>query len=213
MLIEKLKKGKYVTFEGINGVGKTFYLSKFKENFKNKDFSIIDDKLSGVSLRIFEAILNKDPFFRSGFPMEEALCWYAIDLIEFEKKGISPLNKNKIVIQDRGMDTTALYAAISLNKENNKISVIDLYKKIIKIREDIGVIPDLTILFIDDFDLCLKRVEERDNRKYSKEEIDFLKKAYEGFKEIANINPKRIKIINKRNKNDVEVLGEIKRLI
>src|SRR3989344_5919754 len=213
MLIEKLKKGKYVTFEGINGVGKTFYLSKFKENFKNKDFSIIDDKLSGVSLRIFEAILNKDPFFRSGFPMEEALCWYAIDLIEFEKKGISPLNKNKIVIQDRGMDTTALYAAISLNKENNKISVIDLYKKIIKIREDIGVIPDLTILFIDDFDLCIKRVEERDNRKYSKKEIDFLKEAREGFEKITKIYPNRIKVINKKNKSDDEVLDEIKKLI
>src|SRR3989344_1326575 len=213
MLIEKPKKGKYVTFEGINGAGKTFYLSKFKEKFKNKAFFIIDDKLSGVSLRIFEAMLNKDPFFRSGFPVEEALCWYAIDLIEFEKKGISNLNKNKIVIQDRGMDTTALYAAISLNGQNTKISVIDFYKKIIKIREDIGIIPDLTVLFIDDFDLCIKRVEERDNRKYSKEEIDFLKKAYEGFKEIANINPKRIKIINKRNKNDDEVLEEIKKLI
>ena len=213
MLIEKPKKGKYVTFEGINGAGKTFYLSKFKEKFKNKAFFIIDDKLSGVSLRIFEAMLNKDPFFRSGFPVEEALCWYAIDLIEFEKKGISNLNKNKIVIQDRGMDTTALYAAISLNKENNKISVIDLYKKIIKIREDIGVIPDLTILFIDDFDLCLKRVEERDNRKYSKKEIDFLKEAREGFEKITKIYPNRIKVINKKNKSDDEVLDEIKKLI
>ena len=213
MIINKAKKRKYVTFEGINGVGKTFYLSKFKEKFKNKDFFIIDDKLSGVSLRIFEAMLNKDPFFRSGFPMEEALCWYSIDLIEFKKKGISPLNKNKVVIQDRGMDTTALYAAISLNKQNTKISVIEFYKKIIKIREDIGVIPDLTLLFIDDFDLCIKRVEERDNKKYSKEEINFLKKAHEGFEKIAKIYPNRIKVIYKKNKNDDEVLDEIKRLI
>ena len=213
MIINRPKKGKYVTFEGINGVGKTFYLSKFKEKFKNKDFFIIDDKISAVSLKIFEALLNKDPFFRSGFPVEEALCWYAIDLIEFEKKGISNLNKNKIVIQDRGMDTTALYAAISLNGQNTKISVIDFYKKIIKIREEIGVIPDLTVLFTDDFELCIKRVEERDGREYSKEEKEFLKKAYEGFKEIANINSKRIKIINKRNKNDDEVLEEIKKLI
>ena len=46
MLIKKPKKGKYVTFEGINGVGKTFVLSNFIKLFQSDRFFLVDENLS-----------------------------------------------------------------------------------------------------------------------------------------------------------------------
>jgi len=208
MLIKKPKKGKYVTFEGINGVGKTFVLSNFIKLFQSDRFFLVDENLSNFSARIMEALNNDDPFFRSGNTFAEALCWYAIDIVEYKNKIENALNQNRIVLQDRGVDTTAVYAAITLSQELNR-DVLEIYLELQKIRENIGAIPDLTFILIGDVDLCIDRIEKRDNRVYSQEEREFLREVDKLFKVISKLDNPRIKVINCDNKNVSRICQEI----
>ena len=199
-LLKRPEKGKYVTFEGLEGVGKSYLLEKLKEEF----VVISDESLDGIGLKLIEALRNKDTFFRHGYPLSEFLVFFAAELYEIEKKVIPALKKGKIVIQDRGIDTNVLYAALQM-----KIDMMELFR----VREKMCFLPDITILFIDDFMSCMKRAEQRNGREYTSEELAFLGKIQKGFEEIQELFPERIKRINRKGKSEKDVLDEVRSFI
>src|SRR3989338_3871387 len=160
--LRRPEKGKYVTFEGLEGVGKSYLL----EQLKNEFVVLADDDLSNFSTKLLDSIRNKDLFFRRGHPLSEFLVFFASELYEIEKKVIPALKKDKIVLQDRGVDTNILYVALQSNAD-----IVEL----LKVREKVCFLPDLTILFVDDFLACTKRAEQRNGREYAPEELVFLR--------------------------------------
>ena len=199
-LLQRPEKGKYITFEGLEGVGKSYFLEQLKEEFT----VISDDSLKGFGLKLLEGMRNKDLFFRHGYPLSEFLVFFAVELHEIEKKVIPALKKGKIVVQDRGVDTNVLYAALQM-----KGDMMELFK----MREKACFLPDLTILFVDDFMTCVKRSEQRNGREYTSEELAFLGKIQKGFEELQELFPERIKILNRKGKSEKEILEEIKEVI
>ncbi|MEK6940783.1 MAG: dTMP kinase [Nanoarchaeota archaeon] len=182
----------YITFEGLEGVGKSFFLRKLKNNPKFE--VILDDECDGEALKIINSLKNNDIFFRSNKPMIEFEAFSKVDSIIHQEKVAPSIKNNKIVLQDRGADTTCLYTAVQL-----KGDLITNFKKLWEKRKLLGNVPDKTILLTDSFESCIKRAEERNQKKYSTEEKLFLKKLDQGFKDIAKAFPERIKIIQINN--------------
>src|SRR3989344_6419723 len=181
--------GKYTTIEGLEGVGKTFFIKKLKNVV-----AIPDDDLDDFENKLIENMKGKDPFFRDENPLISFLCFTSVDLHIFERKVKNNLLDNNVV-QDRGVDTTCLYRALQMAEEDRE--VIMSFKELFKIRKKLFRIPDLTIVLINDFEKCIKRAEERNGKKYSKEEVEFLKRVDKGFKLLIKEFPDRIKAIDK----------------
>ena len=196
--------GKYITIEGLEGVGKTFFIKKLKNVV-----AIPDDDLDDFENKLIENMKGKDPFFRDENPLISFLCFTSVDLHIFERKVKNNLLDNNVV-QDRGVDTTCLYSALQMSNDNE---IINNFKRLLEIRKRIFRIPDLTIVLIDDFEKCIKRAEERNGKKYSKEEVEFLKRVDKCFKLLIKEFPDRIKAIDKNGKSDDEVLKEINLMV
>lgn len=182
----------YITFEGIDGSGKTYYLEKIMELINKKGIShkyelIPDTRLSGLGLNIFESLRTKDKFFRHGYPISEFLCFAAVDIFDIEKIVIPALKQNKTVIQDRGIDTLCLYAAIQFKDWLNR------YKQFFRIKKELSIIPDFTFLFLSDFEKCISRAEKRDNKSYTSEERNFLKKVDAAFRKLVDLQELKLK--------------------
>jgi thymidylate kinase len=197
----------YIVFEGLDGVGKSFLLERFIK--ENKGYlGILDYELNGAGKKIFDSLSK----FKTDNPVAETLCFFVVDLIDIDKKVKPNLNEGKIIIQDRGVDTSCLYGAISLHLKNKK-NLIENYEKLYEIRKKLGLLPDLVICFTDNFNKCLKRAEERNKREFTKEEKEFLKLVDFGFRELIKNYPSRINEINREGKSEEEVLKEIKLII
>jgi nucleoside 2-deoxyribosyltransferase len=166
----EFEKKELISVEGIDGVGKSFYLDKL--GFEN------DDSLSGFGLKLFKALNNKDLFLRSGNTLSEALTLLAID---------NTINSKVI---DRGIDSIAIYFA--LQKKDFK----EEYFRIYRIAKQIGRVPTKTILLIDNFEKIMQRLEKREGRVLNQEEKEFLRKADNGFKQIAKMFPWRYVVID-----------------
>lgn len=194
----------YVTFEGVEGVGKSYYLEKLK--IDDRFFVILDDDLNNEALNIVESLRSDDIFFRSNDPMVEFVGFSRVDLATIKDKVIPNLN-HKIVLQDRGADTTCLYAALGLANENK--TVLDFFNELFEKRKKMGMISDKVILLIDDVDSCISRAEKRNGKPYTIDQKDFVKRVNDGFLMLSKEFPERFFVIDVRNNNVLEKIKEL----
>ncbi|MBI5871934.1 hypothetical protein HZB88_02510 [archaeon] len=208
-----MKNAKYIAFEGVEGIGKTFLLNKFIEKYGTAKYYLIGEELDGFAESIFSAVIDKDGRYMHKHPVSEMLCFFAMDLYGIETNVMPALAEGKIVLQDRGADTSCLYAAIDLFLKGEIEDVIECYKNFLGIRERLGKIPELSIVFVGDFETALKRAEGRDKRKYGKEERRFLEIADKYFRKLAEKFPERIRILDISGRDAEDIIKEIKQIV
>ena len=109
---------KYISFEGIGGTGKTYFFNKLKKKYNNSKTHIfleeISDEIhSGLNKQIFSALFHtKNRFFDMGLPLTETMLLLANKFNQYESVLHNSLNTGKIVVQDRGFDTVAIYQSL-----------------------------------------------------------------------------------------------------
>ena len=198
-------KSKFITFEGSEGCGKSTQSKLLYQYLKRKGFKVVylrDPGGTKVSEKIRKILLDSQN--DSLTPMPEMLLYMAARA-QIVSEVIAPaLEKGKIIICDRFLDSTIAYQGYGLG--------IDI--KFIKCVGEIatsGINPDLTILL----DLPLRKGLE--HRQQSKDRIEKRSLAYhsrvlEGYLKLAHLEPKRIKII-KVNKDKIKTQSEIRKLV
>lgn len=190
-------KGKFITIEGTDGVGKSHYLGKLKEEGKQV---IMDEDLEGFGAEIFHVLYRKDDiFYRHRNPMQEFLCFLAVEIQEFQK--VKKMLRKGDVIKDRGIDTICLYAALQM-----KGDFLKNYNKLMRIAKKVVKLPNVTYVLTDDFDKVVERGEKRVGRSYSEEEKSFLKKVDGGYRVLIEKFPERIKEVSIKDKDDKDVI-------
>ncbi len=193
-------KGKFITIEGTDGVGKSHYLNKLREKGKQV---IMDEDLQGLGAEIFHSLYKKDDiFYRHGNPIQEFLCFLAVEFQEFQK--VKKMLRKGDVIKDRGIDTICMYAALQM-----KGDFLKKYNKLLRIAKKVVKLPNLTYVLTDDFDKVLERGQKRIGRNYSEEEKYFLKKVDEGYRTLIKSFPERIKEITIKGKSEGDIIREI----
>lgn len=191
---------KFITFEGIEGSGKSTQSKKLNEYFLNKSQETILTREPGgtkTSEQIREILINN-----VNLDAKTELLLNFASRNEHVEKLIKPsLQNNKIVICDRFFDSTYAYQGSAMG--------ID-FALINKIKElTIGnFAPDITFLIDIDVETSLKRLSNRkDNNRYDAFSVNFHQKVRNGFLKIAKQNS-RIKIID-GDKSADEIFSEI----
>ena len=190
--------GKFITFEGGDGTGKSTQIKLLEEYLKQKGYNIITSKEPGgteVGQEIRKLLVcgDKDKFDATA----EALLYFADRHIHLTKKVWPAMEEGAIVLSDRFADSTVAYQYYGYNKRVEKKVLDELY------RIAVGDFkPDLTLILDIDPKVGLARSFAKAQTMDVKElrfegrELEFHENLRRGFLEIAQAEPDRCVVLN-----------------
>lgn len=187
----------FITFEGIEGVGKSTQVKALRVFLEAKGFEVVLLREPGGTLlseKIRDILLSPDTGDID--PISELLL-YSAARAELVSSVIEPaLKTGKVVILDRYTDSTLAYQGYGRGLDLDFIE--NLNNKAAH-----GIKPDLTFLIDLPVEIGLKRAltnaaaEGRTGPdRLEGESLAFHGRVREGFLKIAENNPKRVKILD-----------------
>jgi dTMP kinase len=203
-------KGKFITFEGGDGAGKTTQVKLLAAALEKTGVSVVTTREPGGTLqaeRIRDLLLQRDS---GNFePMTEALLLFAARREHLTQKIWPAMEKGAFVISDRFADSTRAFQGAGMGLDLRVIN--DLYKTVVG-----DFAPDLTFVFDIDPEVGLARSAARQTAvkntedRYERMGVDFQKRLRQGFLDIARAEPKRCVVINAARAVDdihAEIIG------
>ena len=184
-------RGYFITFEGIEGAGKSTQSVMLHKYLIEKNRKVILTKEPGgtkTGRKIREILLSHSEEI---FPPVAELFLYEADRNFHVHNLIKPkINKGYTVICDRFTDSTLAYQGYARGLD------IDFVKRLNSTASE-NIKPDITFLIDIPVEEGLKRIQKtRERDRIEKEEIDFHKKLREGFLKIAQEEKDRIVVLN-----------------
>jgi dTMP kinase len=187
-------RGKFITFEGGEGSGKSTQVAVLAKRLQSVGLSVIVSREPGGSAGA-EAIRH---VLLSGAakplgPHAEAIL-FAAARADHLRQTIKPaLERGQWVISDRFADSTRVYQGVLGNVEARLIARLE--------KLTVGELtPDLTIMLDLPPELGLARVTKRRGNgpvdRFEAEEFDFHKKLREAYLELAEREPARCAVVD-----------------
>ena len=204
-----MSKKLIITFEGVEGSGKSLHLKNISKYLKRKKIRFLSLREPGgskTSEKIRKLILSN----KSNFNKKTDLLLYLAARSENIEKIIKKNYKKKIILIDRFIDSTLAYQHYGMGIDKNIINKINLYL--------LGKIKiDFTFLNLVNMTNLQSRLSKRKNlNRYDKFKISFYKKIQNGFIKIAKKNKKKYLIINSNDsirKNKKIILNKTNKLL
>ena len=199
------KKSFFVTFEGIEGSGKSYLRQKLFKRLKKKNISVIltrepggtkvAEKIRKVMLEDYFHPASKEKFNK----YTDTLLYLAARNEHIQNKIRPAIFKKKIIICDRFIDSTLAYQVYG--KGVNKKLVDSVHKYILG-----DIKPDLTFVLKVNITKALQRLNKRKKKnRYDKFSKNFYIKVQNAFIKIAKKNKKRYFILdNSKDSQDIE---------
>jgi dTMP kinase len=184
-------KGLFITFEGIEGCGKTTQIQRLNDYLRGSGHTVEVTREPGgtpIAETIREVLL--DPGNHALAPMTELLLYEAARAQHVAERIRPALESGAVVLCDRFADSTTAYqgAGRSLSPED----VQRLHQLATQ-----GVWPDLTFLIDLPVETGLDRVSLRGTAdRMESETLAFHERVRQGFLELARREPRRITIID-----------------
>lgn len=183
-------KGKFITLEGCEGVGKSRQLKMLTADLDALGIDYITTREPGgpaISEKIREIILDKE---NAAMSAECEALLYAAARVQHLKETVTPaLEAGKLVVCDRYIDSSFAYQSVARGLGFDFVEKINC----------LAFMPDLTLFLDLPPDEAFKRkggAEENDRMELSG--MDFHRKVYEGYREVAARYPDRVVSINPR---------------
>lgn len=184
-------KGIFISFEGIEGTGKSTQAKLLAEYLSEKGYRVIQTMEPGgtkISLKIRDLLLSLES---GGMDYVTELLLYNAARVQHITEVIEPaLERGDIVITDRFSDSTVAYQGYARGLDLQLIDSLDMLATG-KLR------PDITILL----DIAVKTGITR-NKSLNKsdrlelEDMSFHEKVRKGFIQIAASEPGRVKVVD-----------------
>ena len=199
-------KNLFITFEGIDGCGKSTQAKILYDKLKEIDLNtILTEEPGGTSgaNEIRKLLLRENNF---SWSVETEVLLFMAARNDHVEKVIKPAIKdNKIVICDRFMDSTLVYQGMRSTKAK-KLSL--------KLFELIAINPDITFLIDMEPEIALNRAMRRatEEDRFENYGINFQRELRKNFLDIAHRHSNRIKIIN-GNQSPEDVAAQINKSI
>ena len=190
------KKPLFVTFEGIEGSGKSYQCRKLYNELRNKNLSVIltrepggtksAEKIRNVILEDYFASDSKEKFSK----YTDTLLYLAARNEHVQNIIRPAISKKKIVICDRFIDSTLAYQVFGKGVSKN---LVDSIHKFV-----LGSIkPDLTFVLKINISKALQRLKKRKKKnRYDKFSKNFYTKVQNAFIKIAKKNTRRYCIVD-----------------
>jgi dTMP kinase len=184
-------KGVFISFEGIEGTGKSTQAKLLEEYLREKGHRVIQTMEPGgtrISLKIRELLLSPDS---KEMDHVTELLLYNAARVQHIKEVIKPaLERGEIVITDRFSDSTVAYQGFARGLDLKLIDSLDVIATN-KLR------PDITLLLDIDVETGLARNKALNKGdRLELEDLSFHERVRKGFIQIAAREPARIKVID-----------------
>ncbi len=185
------KTGRFITFEGIDGSGKSTQAKMLAEALRSDGHEVVLTREPGGSKgaeEIRALVLEGDP---DRWSAETEILLFTAARRDHLERVIDPaLAQGKVVICDRFADSTRMYQGLSRGDLRAKVD--HLHREMIK-RE-----PDLTILIDMDPELGLKRALDRNGHEERFEDFgpDLQRRMRAGFLALVDEFPDRFRVID-----------------
>lgn len=186
--------GKFITFEGIDGSGKSTQLKMLEAVLRNNGVDLVITREPGgtaLGRALREAFLETT---EQVAPMAELLS-FAADRAQHVEFLIKPAIANgRVVISDRYADATFAYQGAGRGFPEDKVQqVIDLATG--------GLKPDLTLFFDIDVSEAINRMAARDESHAKRNRMDdetaeFYTRVRNSYLGIAEREPERFKVVD-----------------
>ncbi len=210
---EKMQKGLFITFEGLEGSGKSTQISLLENYLSAKGLPVLKTREPGatkIGQELRRLLLDKKIVFKSQFT---ELLLFTADRFEHLEQIVKPnMADGKIVISDRYFDSTYAY---QLGGRKVSLKIINYFAKWL------SVIPDLTVILDIIPEIGLERIKNRgqkgyenyQNNRFEQEELKFHYSVRRKYLVLAKKNPDRIKLIEVNQKDPTTIFQEIKHII
>lgn len=203
-----IMKGKFITFEGCEGSGKSTQIELFRKYLENNGIEYLFVREPGgteISEKIRAIILdvqNKEMTDEA-----EALLYASARAQLIKEKILPALNSGKLVLCDRYIDSSFAYQAYARGLGMDFITKINSYA--IE-----NCMPDKTVfLNISSRDAFLRKGGADKDDRIELSGADFHQKVYEGYLKVAKDYPDRFLLIDclgekqQTHKNIIKALG------
>ena len=186
-------KGKFITFEGADGGGKSTQVQLAAEWLRKQGYDVITTREPGGTVlaeKVRELVLDPKLPLNS---TSQSLLYLAARSEHVEKVIRPALDAGKVVLCDRFSDSTLVYQGLSLGKELAELTVLRQLCSF----ATAGLEPDLTLVLDGRPEELAKRRELRGvTDRYEQQGLDFQHKLRDGFLTLAKAEPERIKVLN-----------------
>ncbi|KUG22207.1 thymidylate kinase [hydrocarbon metagenome] len=189
---------KFITFEGIEGSGKSTQIKLVAEYLNRKKVPLIvtqEPSGTGIGRKIGSILFNRE---HNNMCSETEMFLFCAARAQHVREIIMPaLKQNKVVLCDRFSDATYAYQGAGRGLDNKFIKLINDYSSML-------LKPDLTLLFDLPVEIGLHRANKRnDNLKessaidrFEKENMDFHKRIRESYLSLLKNDPGRFRLID-----------------
>lgn len=188
---KEMFQGKFITFEGTEGVGKTTQINLLEKYLITKKIScLLTREPGGTKLgeEIRETLLTKSD--RNIDVMTELLLMFSARAQHLQEVIYPALTENMWVLCDRFTDASYAYQGGGRAVSFAKIKLIE------NAVQD-GFEPDLTILLSGNVEKGMRRVSKRgDKDRFESEEIDFFVRVKNSYLKLAKNNPERFAVVD-----------------
>lgn len=196
--------GFFITFEGLDGAGKTTQLRRLEATLEGEGYRVVTLRQpGGTSLgdRIRGVLLDSrsEAEFGEIAPAAEMALMFADRAQSLHQIILPALGRGEIVLCDRYTDSSEAYqgAGRGLGAER----VLEMHRAACN-----NVQPDLTLLLLPPLNASLARARRRNDRhvrqhgtdenRFEREGDDFYRRVYEQYRAIAEREPQRVVLLD-----------------
>lgn len=202
-----LMKGRFITFEGIEGCGKTTQIRLLDEYLQKRGFETVLTREPGgteIGDKIRDILL--DPANRKMTGITELLLYGASRCQHLEELIRPSIANGKMVLCDRYSDSTTAYQGAA-----RKLS-----PKLIRDLDNLatgGLKPDLTIVLDISPEEGIKRARRRSSLdRFEQEELSFHERVRKGYLQISREEPLRVKVVD-ANRSIEEISSDVIKIV
>lgn len=204
----------WVSVEGVEGVGKSYLSGKLASRLQGRCAllaELTDQTASSLPGKVIAALSSAgDPFLRTGHPLTETLALIALKVREREAFQRRPGGQPPLMLEDRGIDTVAVYQAIILAGTAASAGQIDaVMQRIYATAAHWRPLPEATLLLTDDVDACIGRFEARIGRAVPPADRALIGRAGDLYASLAASDPDRFTVIDRAGRSEAEVLDRM----
>jgi len=180
--------GKFITFEGVDGAGKSTHLGWFADALRQRGHEVVVTREPGgtqLGEQLREMLLNQSMNIGT-----EALLMFAARLEHIEQVIKPSLSAGKWVISDRFSDASFAYQGGGRGLDWDKLKQLEHW-----VHGDLQ--PDLTLFF--DLPVGIARQRLANNislDRFEMEQADFFERVRAGYHRRVRENPQRYAVID-----------------
>jgi dTMP kinase len=191
-------RGLFITFEGMDGSGKTTQMHRLAARLRGLGRTVLETAEPGgtpIGMKIRRILL--DAANQELSPTTEVLLYFASRSQNVDEWIASALERGEVVLSDRFTDSSLVYQGCGRNLGEETILALER----IACR---GLKPTLTLLVDIDAETSLARARARNlaqphcETRMDDQSIEFHRQVYEAYHALAAREPERVKVVDGR---------------